>query len=257
MKKPKIPFPKTGSNKEQLLRSLEKYRSKDIDWRKGKAFCLVYYPGDQRAQLIKSIYDEFYAENALNPSATPTLTRMEGEVISMWADLFNGDSNVRGNITSGGTESILLAVKTARDWAKKHKPQIKHPEVIIPSSAHPAFIKAFKYFELDFVVVPVKDFRADPIAMEWSNYLYANGGRFHDENWHGELTSDAAKQALKDYIHNLQDHGPIGAASFSFDEAFNEITVGRTIPVEVLASSAHVRERGFHVGFAFFTLSRP
>ena len=126
MKKPKIPFPKTGSNKEQLLSSLEKYRSKDIDWRKGKAFCLVYYPGDERAQLIKSIYDEFYAENALNPSATPTLTRMESEVVSMCADLFNGDNNVRGNITSGGTESILLAVKTARDWAKEHKPQLKN-----------------------------------------------------------------------------------------------------------------------------------
>ena len=69
--------------------------------------------------------------------------------------------------------------------------------------------------------------KADPIAMEWSNYLYANGGRFHDENWHGELTSDAAKQALKDYIHNLQDHGPIGAASFSFDEAFNVAAQGQ------------------------------
>ena len=69
--------------------------------------------------------------------------------------------------------------------------------------------------------------KADPIAMEWSNYLYANGGRFHDENWHGELTSDAAKQALKDYIHNLQDHGPIGAASFSFDDAFNVAAQGQ------------------------------
>ena len=166
MKKPKIQFPKTGSSKEQLLAYLKKYRSKDIDWRKGKAFCLVYYPGDEKAKLIKEIYDEFYAENALNPSATPTLSRMESEVVSMCADLFNGDPNVRGNITSGGTESILLAVKTARDWAKQHKPDIKNPEVIIPSSAHPAFIKAFKYFKLDFVVVPVKDYRADVKAME-------------------------------------------------------------------------------------------
>ena len=166
MKKPKIQFPKTGSSKEQLLASLKKHRSKDIDWRKGKAFCLVYYPGDEKAKLIKEIYDEFYAENALNPSATPTLSRMESEVVSMCADLFNGDANVRGNITSGGTESILLAVKTARDWAKQHKPDIKNPEVIIPSSAHPAFIKAFKYFNLDFVVVPVKAFRADVNAME-------------------------------------------------------------------------------------------
>ena len=69
--------------------------------------------------------------------------------------------------------------------------------------------------------------KADPVAMEWSNYLYANGGRFHDENWHGELTSDAAKNALADYIHNLNDHGPTGAASFGFDEAFNVAAQGQ------------------------------
>jgi len=166
MKKPKILFPKNSATKKELLNSIEKYRNKDIDWRKGKAFCLVYYPGDEKSKLIKSIYDEFYADNALNPSATPTLTRMEGEVVSMSADLFHGDNEVRGNITSGGTESILLAVKTARDWARKKKAHIRNPEVIIPSSAHPAFIKAFKYFALIPVIVPVKNFRADPEAME-------------------------------------------------------------------------------------------
>ena len=165
MKKPKILFPKNSSTKKELLNSIEKYRNKDIDWRKGKAFCLVYYPGDERSKLIKSIYDEFYADNALNPSATPTLTRMEGEVVSMCTDLFHGDNQVRGNITSGGTESILLAVKTARDWARQNKAHISKPEVIIPSSAHPAFIKAFKYFSLIPVIVPVKNFRADPEAM--------------------------------------------------------------------------------------------
>ena len=164
MKKPKIPFPDTGADKDQLLTYLKKYRQKDIKWKKGKSFCLVYYPGDERAKLIKSIFDEFYSENALNPSATPSLTRMEGEIVSMCADLFNGDANTRGNITSGGTESIVLAVKTARDWAKTNKPEIKSPEIIIPSSAHPAFIKASNYLGLNFVVVPVKNFRANPEA---------------------------------------------------------------------------------------------
>ncbi len=91
------------------------------------------------------------------------------------------------------------------------------------------YMKQVSYFTkngTDYGVVN-QGSKADPIAMEWSNYLYANGGRFHDENWHGELTSDAAKQALEDYIHNLQDHGPIGAASFSFDEAFNVAAQGQ------------------------------
>ena len=80
MKNPKIPFPDAGADKDQLLTYLKKYRQKDIEWRKGKSFCLVYYPGDERAKLIKSIFDEFYSENALNPSATPSLTRMEGDI---------------------------------------------------------------------------------------------------------------------------------------------------------------------------------
>ena len=86
----------------------------------------------------------------------------------MCISLFNGDENARGNLTSGGTESILLAIKSARDWARVHRPNITHPEVIIPASAHPAFMKGFKYFDIHPVVVPLKDFRADSAAMEAS-----------------------------------------------------------------------------------------
>lgn len=166
MNKPKILFPTKGTPKKELLKSIKSNREKDVDWKNGRAFCLIYYPGEERANMIKEIYDEYYSDNALNPSATPSLTRLESEVISMCADLFNGSDEVRGNITSGGTESILLAIKTARDWAKKHRPDIKRPQVIIPASAHPAFVKAFHYFEMDFVPVPLKDYRADIHAME-------------------------------------------------------------------------------------------
>ncbi|MEO1020168.1 MAG: sugar ABC transporter substrate-binding protein [Pseudomonadota bacterium] len=69
--------------------------------------------------------------------------------------------------------------------------------------------------------------RPDPIAMEWSNYLFANGGRFHDENWQPMLDSPEAVQAVEDYARNLQDYGPIGAASFGFDEAFSVAAQGR------------------------------
>ena len=159
-------FPKKSIAKSELLAYVNKLKLKDVDWKSGKAFCLVYYPGEERAKMVKEIYDEFYAENALNPSATPSLNKLENEVISMCTSLFNGDEKVRGNITSGGTESILLAIKSARDWARTHRPNIKYPEVIIPASAHPAFMKAFKCFDLNPVIVPLNEYRADVNAME-------------------------------------------------------------------------------------------
>ena len=162
----KLQFPKKAKTKEELLAFVKENKRKDVQWRKGKAFCLVYHPGDERASMIKEIYDQYYSDNALNPGATPSLTKMESQVIAMCADLFHGDDQVRGNITSGGTESILLAVKSARDWAKKHKPNIKNPEVIVPASVHPAFIKGFQYFGVQFKSVPLKNYRADPAAIE-------------------------------------------------------------------------------------------
>jgi multiple sugar transport system substrate-binding protein len=69
--------------------------------------------------------------------------------------------------------------------------------------------------------------RPDPIAMEWSNYLFARGGRYHDEAWNPQLTSEAAVRALEDYKANVQQHGPLGAASCGFDEAFNVAAQGQ------------------------------
>ena len=63
--------------------------------------------------------------------------------------------------------------------------------------------------------------KADPIAMEWSNYLFARGGDFHDDNLNGLLTSNNALEALKDYVSMVNNYGPLGAESFGFDEAFN------------------------------------
>ncbi|MES2591343.1 MAG: aspartate aminotransferase family protein [Bacteroidota bacterium] len=166
MNRPKIHFPSKASSREEILDYVNNKKLKDIDWKKGKAFCLVYHPGDERANLIKEIYNLYFSDNALNPTAMPSLAEFEAETVSMCADLFNGDENVRGNITTGGTESILLAVKTARDWAKKHKPHITKPNVVLPASAHPAFMKAFHYFNVDFIPVALgSDYRANPAAM--------------------------------------------------------------------------------------------
>lgn len=167
MSRPKITFPEKTCSKEELLAEVKQRKTKDIDWRKGRAFCLVYYPGDEREEKIKAVYDQFYADNALNPTATPSLAGIEAETVSMCADLFHGDENTRGNITTGGTESILLAIKTARDWALKNRPQVKRPNVVLPESVHPAFMKAFHYFDVDFIVTKTgADGKADVSALK-------------------------------------------------------------------------------------------
>ncbi len=147
---------------DELLNELRKRKVGDIQWDKGKAFCLVYHPGEEIAQTVREAYNLFFYENALNPAAFPSLRNMESEVVSMCADLFRGSGKECGNITSGGTESILLAVKTARDWAKQHKPEIKKPEIIVPETVHPAFHKAFHYFGIEGITVGLdENFRAD------------------------------------------------------------------------------------------------
>lgn len=162
MKKSEVKIPAIGIDRNTLLAQLNASRVHDTEWQHGRAFCLVYHPGKERAALIQEAYNMFFSENALNPSAFPSLRRFESEVVTMTASLFNGDDDVEGTMSSGGTESILLAVKTAREWAKANKPAIKEPEVIVPVSVHPAFQKAFHILGIKPVTIPVgADYRAD------------------------------------------------------------------------------------------------
>jgi sphinganine-1-phosphate aldolase len=75
----------------------------------------------------------------------PSIGRLEKEVVSSIAELLRADDEVVGNMTSGGTESILMAIKAARDWARENRPEIKEPEMVLPVTAHPAFFKAAHY----------------------------------------------------------------------------------------------------------------
>lgn len=82
--------------------------------------------------------------------------------------------------------------------------------------------------QVDFYGVVNQGLRPDPIAMEWSNYLYANGGQYYEEDsWEPMLDTPEAAQALADYRANLNQYGPPGAASFGFDEAFNVAAQGK------------------------------
>ncbi|MGD2156188.1 MAG: aspartate aminotransferase family protein [Anaerolineales bacterium] len=158
----KIELPTQGSSKEHILDRMRNMRQQDIRWREGKSFAMIYDPGEKAKELLIEAFNLFFTENALNPTAFPSLRRMETEIIHMTANLLGGDSHVVGNMTSGGTESILMAVRTARDWARVNKPSILIPEMVLPETIHPAFEKAGDYFDVKVVQYPVdKDFRAN------------------------------------------------------------------------------------------------
>tara|TARA_R110002072_G_scaffold534_6_gene4016 strand:+ start:194065 stop:195486 length:1422 start_codon:yes stop_codon:yes gene_type:complete len=159
-------MPKSGINKTELFDQMREVKNNDIKWREGKAFSLVFNGGEEITEIIKDAYTMFFSENGLNPSAFPSLKKFENEVVQMTASLLNGTESA-GNMTSGGTESILMAIKTAREWAKVNKPEIKEPELIMPISAHPAFNKGGHYFGIKVVSIPTKaDYRADVKAMK-------------------------------------------------------------------------------------------
>ncbi len=162
-----IQFPSRGKSRDDVLSAMQAARQADVRWQDGKAFSLVYYAGEEVSDLVKEAYEMFFSENALNPTAFPSLRKFEAEVIAMCASLLGGDENVSGTMTSGGTESLLMAVKTAREWGRNHKPEANLPEMVLSSTAHPAFEKAAHYFGVRPVHVPVgDDFRAQVDLME-------------------------------------------------------------------------------------------
>lgn len=159
-----LPLKRTSA--ENVLAVMRAARDRDAKWKEGKSWSLVFYAGDEALNLLKEAYTLFFSENGLNPMAFPSLKKFEAEVVSMTASLLGGDTETAGNLTSGGTESLLMAVKTAREWARANKPSITAPEIILPATAHPALDKAAHYFSVKPVHVPVgADYRADVDAV--------------------------------------------------------------------------------------------
>ncbi|MET0136297.1 MAG: aspartate aminotransferase family protein [Kibdelosporangium sp.] len=145
---------------EDILAELRAMRARDLPTHGGRTMAYVY---DSGLPEIDKLGAEAYAlassTNGLDPTAFPSLLMMENEVVATAAKLLNGGA---GQITSGGTESCMLAVLAARE----SRPEIDRPSIVFPVTAHAAFHKAAKYFKVRPVAVPVgADFRADPVAM--------------------------------------------------------------------------------------------
>ncbi len=155
-------MPAEGTDRERLRRLMEDAAADDADWLGGMAAGTNYPAGEDVLEVSKEAYLRFFSTNGLLPDLFPSLARFEREVIDYVASLFHGPDAV-GSITSGGSESILMGVKSARDRARLLHPEITAPEMVVPESAHPAFTKGAHYFGLRLVPVALgPDLLIDP-----------------------------------------------------------------------------------------------
>jgi len=148
-----------------VIADLEAKRSNDVRWEDGRTFGMIYDGGPGVREAAERAASLYLHENALNTMAFPSLGSIQAEVVGWTADLLNGPDTAAGFLTSGGTESILCAVKAARERGRAER-GIEAPEMVVTESAHAAFHKAAHLFGLTLHKVPVReDWTADVDAM--------------------------------------------------------------------------------------------
>jgi sphinganine-1-phosphate aldolase len=139
-------------------------------WRDGFASGAVYHGDREHVAFLSRVYAAHSQSNPLHPDLWPSATKFEAEIVAMTASMLGAghaqpDVPVVGTVTSGGTESILLAMRAYRDFARERR-GITTPEIVAPVTAHAAFDKAARFFDMPLVRVPVDDgFRADLDAL--------------------------------------------------------------------------------------------
>jgi sphinganine-1-phosphate aldolase len=146
-----------------VLARLRAMQTADVPVTGGRTLAYVYDSGLAEADRVgREAVAAYAGSNGLDPTAFPSLMTMENELVGFAARLLDGPSTTVGTITSGGTESVLLAVQGARDA----RPEIERPRMVLPVTAHAAFHKAAHYFGVEAVTVDVdEEFRARPAAM--------------------------------------------------------------------------------------------
>jgi glutamate/tyrosine decarboxylase-like PLP-dependent enzyme len=161
-----IELPQSGTPWPELRDRMIEMGSRDVAWRTGRAAVYVFNAGPEIEQVQKDAYTLFMSENGLGPSAFPSLRDMEATVVGYGLSLLNAPEGAAGNMTSGGTDSITMAIKAARDFARAEKGLVGKANIVLPFSAHPAFDKAALLMDIDVRRTPLKDHLADPAAMD-------------------------------------------------------------------------------------------
>jgi glutamate/tyrosine decarboxylase-like PLP-dependent enzyme len=155
-------FPEKGRPREEVLAALTDHRARDLA-SDGRAFAFVYDAGKDLRELAREAYAACMPINGLDPTVYPSARKIENAVVAACLEITNAPEGAVGTATAGGTESVMLAVKTARDYARKTRPEVKRPKMVLPVTAHACFHKAAHYFDVEVVDVAVDPvtFRAD------------------------------------------------------------------------------------------------
>lgn len=161
-------LPQTGTDWDTLKRELIDLKRLDFDWRKGRLPAYIYYYDDELLRIQTEAYTLYAVENALaEDKVFQSLAVMLKDIAGMAFDLYNAPAGAGMSFTSGGTESVFEAVKTARKWFRtKHPGLAGRLNVVAPVSAHPSLNKAADILDIDVVRVGLTDeYRADVAAM--------------------------------------------------------------------------------------------
>ncbi len=177
-----VELPAHGRHRAELLAEMRELSERErLRWKDGFVSGAVYHGDDEHVTFLSQVYAAYSQTNPLHADLWPSVVKYEAEIIAMTAELLGAAAvaapaspaerraalfpgPVVGVVSSGGTESIMLAMKTYRDWARAER-GITRPQVIAPSTAHVAFDKAAHCFGLELVRIPVgDDTRADVAA---------------------------------------------------------------------------------------------
>ena len=164
-------LPEQGRSREEILKEMQALtEGEEAKWRDGFASGAVYNGDQQHIDFLNEVYALNSQANPLHPDLWPSAVKFESEIVAMTAAMLGGGEDglptVCGTVSSGGTESIMLAMRTYRDQAREER-GITEPEMVVPLSAHAAFDKASHYFNIKTVPVPLgPDWRADVSAVE-------------------------------------------------------------------------------------------
>jgi len=150
-----VRLPEKGMTKEQILGLVDDHlKTGHYSWKDGRVSGAVYAYKPDLVELVTEVYGKASYTNPLHADLFPGVCKMEAEVVRMACTLFHGNNDSCGTMTTGGTESICMAMKAYRDYAREHK-GITKPNIVVPRTVHAAFDKGGQYFNIHVRYVDV------------------------------------------------------------------------------------------------------
>jgi sphinganine-1-phosphate aldolase len=167
-------IPSKGRDKEEIFEELAAIaQEEDQKWETGLVSGTMYHGGMEHYAFLNRVFSLYSYVNLIQRDMCPSGTKFESEIVSMAARMLHGEAvkewnpqdDMCGAVTSGGSESIYNALFVYREWARQEK-GITHPEMVVPTTLHPAFFKSGHYMGIKLIPVPVdENFEADVLAM--------------------------------------------------------------------------------------------